>query len=59
MADRFKVLPDLALRRVAISNYDDAARRKRNGIQTGRAALFHCHQQLHMDFGLMTLFEYT
>jgi FtsP/CotA-like multicopper oxidase with cupredoxin domain len=21
--------------------------------------LFHCHQQLHMDFGLMTLFEYT
>ena len=21
--------------------------------------LFHCHQQLHMDFGFMTLFEYT
>jgi FtsP/CotA-like multicopper oxidase with cupredoxin domain len=21
--------------------------------------LFHCHQQLHMDFGLMALFEYT
>src|ERR1700737_905385 len=20
--------------------------------------LFHCHQQLHMDFGFMTLFEY-
>ena len=20
--------------------------------------LFHCHQQLHMDFGLMALFEY-
>jgi FtsP/CotA-like multicopper oxidase with cupredoxin domain len=20
--------------------------------------LFHCHQQLHMDFGLMTLFDY-
>jgi FtsP/CotA-like multicopper oxidase with cupredoxin domain len=22
-------------------------------------ALFHCHQQLHMDFGFMTLFEYV
>jgi FtsP/CotA-like multicopper oxidase with cupredoxin domain len=21
--------------------------------------LFHCHQQLHMDFGFMTLFDYT
>ena len=21
--------------------------------------LFHCHQQLHMDFGFMTLFEYV
>ena len=21
--------------------------------------LFHCHQQLHMDFGFMALFEYT
>ena len=21
--------------------------------------LFHCHQQLHMDFGFMTLFEYS
>jgi FtsP/CotA-like multicopper oxidase with cupredoxin domain len=21
--------------------------------------LFHCHQQLHMDFGFMTLFEYA
>ena len=21
--------------------------------------LSHCHQQLHMDFGFMTLFEYT
>jgi FtsP/CotA-like multicopper oxidase with cupredoxin domain len=20
--------------------------------------LFHCHQQLHMDFGFMTLFDY-
>jgi hypothetical protein len=20
---------------------------------------FHCHQQLHMDFGFMTLFDYT
>ena len=20
--------------------------------------LFHCHQQLHMDFGFMTLFQY-
>ncbi len=22
-------------------------------------SLFHCHQQLHMDFGFMTLFDYT
>jgi len=22
-------------------------------------ALFHCHQQLHMDFGFMTLFDYV
>lgn len=21
--------------------------------------LFHCHQQLHMDFGFMTLFDYV
>ncbi|HLI96476.1 MAG TPA: multicopper oxidase domain-containing protein [Candidatus Baltobacteraceae bacterium] len=21
--------------------------------------LFHCHQQLHMDFGFMTLFDYA
>ena len=21
--------------------------------------LFHCHQQLHMDFGFMALFDYT
>jgi FtsP/CotA-like multicopper oxidase with cupredoxin domain len=21
--------------------------------------LFHCHQQLHMDFGFMTMVEYT
>jgi FtsP/CotA-like multicopper oxidase with cupredoxin domain len=21
--------------------------------------LFHCHQQLHMDYGFMTLFEYV
>jgi FtsP/CotA-like multicopper oxidase with cupredoxin domain len=21
--------------------------------------LFHCHQQLHMDFGFMSLFEYV
>ena len=21
--------------------------------------LFHCHQQLHMDYGFMTLFDYT
>jgi FtsP/CotA-like multicopper oxidase with cupredoxin domain len=21
--------------------------------------LFHCHQQLHMDFGFMTLFDYS
>jgi len=21
--------------------------------------LFHCHQQLHMDFGFMVLFRYT
>jgi FtsP/CotA-like multicopper oxidase with cupredoxin domain len=21
--------------------------------------LFHCHQQLHMDFGFMALFTYT
>ena len=24
---------------------------------TGRT-LFHCHQQLHMDFGFMALFDY-
>jgi FtsP/CotA-like multicopper oxidase with cupredoxin domain len=23
------------------------------------STLFHCHQQLHMDFGFMTLFDYT
>jgi FtsP/CotA-like multicopper oxidase with cupredoxin domain len=23
------------------------------------ATLFHCHQQLHMDFGFMTLFDYV
>jgi FtsP/CotA-like multicopper oxidase with cupredoxin domain len=23
------------------------------------ATLFHCHQQLHMDYGFMTLFEYV
>jgi|ERR1700733_12037822 len=22
-------------------------------------SLFHCHQQLHMDFGFMTLFDYS
>jgi FtsP/CotA-like multicopper oxidase with cupredoxin domain len=22
-------------------------------------ALFHCHQQLHMDFGFMALFKYA
>jgi FtsP/CotA-like multicopper oxidase with cupredoxin domain len=22
-------------------------------------SLFHCHQQLHMDFGFMTLLQYT
>jgi FtsP/CotA-like multicopper oxidase with cupredoxin domain len=22
-------------------------------------ALFHCHQQLHMDFGFMSLFDYV
>jgi FtsP/CotA-like multicopper oxidase with cupredoxin domain len=21
--------------------------------------MFHCHQQLHMDFGFMTLFDYS
>jgi FtsP/CotA-like multicopper oxidase with cupredoxin domain len=21
--------------------------------------LFHCHQQLHLDFGVMTLFDYV
>ena len=24
-----------------------------------RATLFHCHQQLHMDFGFMALFKYA
>ena len=23
------------------------------------STLFHCHQQLHMDFGFMTLFDYA
>ena len=23
------------------------------------ATLFHCHQQMHMDFGFMTLFQYA
>jgi FtsP/CotA-like multicopper oxidase with cupredoxin domain len=23
------------------------------------STLFHCHQQLHMDFGFMTLFDYV
>lgn len=24
-----------------------------------RRTLFHCHQQLHMDFGFMTFFDYV
>ena len=24
-----------------------------------RLTVFHCHQQLHMDFGFMTLFDYV
>ena len=31
------------------------ARRTRSATLT----LFHCHQQLHMDFGFMTLFKYA
>jgi len=31
------------------------ARRTRSATLT----LFHCHQQLHMDFGFMALFNYA
>ena len=29
------------------------------GITRDSATLFHCHQQLHMDFGFMALFKYA
>jgi len=28
-----------------------------SGLLLGRLTLFHCHQQLHMDYGLKMLFE--
>jgi hypothetical protein len=39
--------------------------RRLSGSRSGFVAddpgltLFHCHQQLHMDFGFMTLFDYV
>ncbi len=29
------------------------------GLTLPGLTLFHCHQQLHMDFGFMTLFDYV
>jgi FtsP/CotA-like multicopper oxidase with cupredoxin domain len=29
------------------------------GLDNPSLTLFHCHQQLHMDFGFMTLFDYV
>ncbi len=29
------------------------------GADNPGPALYHCHQQLHMDFGFMALFDYV
>ncbi len=36
----------------------DCWRRSRSRLP-GSLTLFHCHQQLHMDFGFMALFDYV
>ena len=39
-------------------DFSDLRLAARSTADNPAMTLFHCHQQLHMDFGFMTLFDY-
>jgi hypothetical protein len=40
-------------------DYELTRRRPASGVTEASPPILHCHQQLHMDFGFMALFDYV